>query len=134
MRRSDRGTRKTRWSWLTRRGSDAGYVTAETAVVLPALVLLVLGLVAGIAAAAAQIRCVDAAQAGARAVARGESVDAANSAAHGLAPREAQFDAVVRDGTVRFRVTAGIPLPGPWRELRIPVEHKAVVAMEPAGP
>src|SRR4051794_24361822 len=58
--------RSSRW------GGTDGFVTAEAAVALPVLVLLTAVLVAGIGAAAAQIRCVDAAQAGARALARGE--------------------------------------------------------------
>jgi hypothetical protein len=52
--------------------ADAGYATAETAVALPALALLMALLMWGVLAAAAQLRCVDAARIGARAAARGE--------------------------------------------------------------
>ncbi|MFE2328298.1 TadE family type IV pilus minor pilin, partial [Streptomyces sp. NPDC059385] len=44
---------------------DRGYVTAEAALVIPALVLFAALLVWALMAAAAQIRCVDAARAGA---------------------------------------------------------------------
>ncbi|MFE0578162.1 TadE family type IV pilus minor pilin, partial [Streptomyces sp. NPDC058874] len=44
---------------------DRGYVTAEAALVIPALVLFAASLVWALMAAAGQIRCVDAARAGA---------------------------------------------------------------------
>ncbi|MER7400876.1 TadE family type IV pilus minor pilin, partial [Streptomyces sp. NPDC000151] len=52
--------------------SDRGMVTAEAAVVIPTLVLFVAMLLWGLMAACAQIQCVDAARAGARAAARSE--------------------------------------------------------------
>jgi hypothetical protein len=100
--------------------------------VLPALVLLVLGLTTGVVAAAVQIRCVDAAQAGARAAARGEPAAAAVAAAHNLAPRDARAELGERGGLVRFRVAADVRLPG--LHVRIPVEHTAVVAQEGEAP
>lgn len=54
---------------MTRRG-EGGSVTAEAAVVLPALVAVAVVLVALIGALGAQLRCVDAARAGAREAAR----------------------------------------------------------------
>ena len=48
-------------------------VTAETAVVLPVLLLVLAGAVAAVVVVGAQLRCVDAAREGARAAARGES-------------------------------------------------------------
>ncbi|MET9110719.1 TadE family type IV pilus minor pilin, partial [Streptomyces zhihengii] len=56
---------------------DRGSVTAEAAVALPALVAFALALVWALMAAAAQIQCVDAARAGARAAARSEPGPAA---------------------------------------------------------
>ena len=47
-------------------------VTAETAVVLPVLLLVLAGAVAAVTLVGAQLRCVDAAREGARAAARGE--------------------------------------------------------------
>jgi Flp pilus assembly protein TadG len=86
-------------------------VTAETAVALPALVLLIAMLVWGVTAAAGQLHCVDAARVGARAAARGD----ANAAA--LAQSAAPSGAVVRlttDGD-SVQVTVEAPYPGPGR-------------------
>ena len=59
---------------------DRGFVTAEAAVVLSVLVAFAMALVWGLLAAAAQIQCVDAARAGARAAARQEPDDAVRAA------------------------------------------------------
>lgn len=94
-----------------RRAPDAGFVTAETAVALPALVLLTAMLVWGVIAAAAQLHCVDAARVGARAAARGDT----NAVA--LAQSAAPSGAVVRltaEGD-SVHVTVEAPCPGPGR-------------------
>ncbi|WP_240662257.1 TadE family type IV pilus minor pilin [Streptomyces sp. WAC 06738] len=92
--------------------ADAGVVTAEAAVAVPALVFLALGLVWALMAAAAQIQCVDAARAGARAAARGEPADDVRGAALAAAPRGADV-AVAREGDlVRVRVRGAAPGPG----------------------
>ncbi|MFF7990426.1 TadE family type IV pilus minor pilin [Kitasatospora xanthocidica] len=95
--------------WSGRRG-DGGFVTAETAVVLPALVLLAAVLIWGVLAAAAQIRCVDAARVGARAAARGEAdaVDLARAAA----PAGARVRVALAADTVRVDVDAPCAAPG----------------------
>jgi hypothetical protein len=88
------------------RASDRGYVTAEAATVIPTLLLVAAMLLWGLAAAAAQIRCIDAARAGARAAARAEPDSAALAAARSAAPRDAAVT-LDRDGDfVRVRVTA----------------------------
>ncbi|WP_433857499.1 TadE family type IV pilus minor pilin [Streptomyces kronopolitis] len=88
---------------------DAGFVTAETAVVLPVLVVVVAALIWGLMAACARIECVDAARAGARAAARSEPPSAVISAARGAAPRGARV-ALAREGDlVRVRVEAEVP-------------------------
>lgn len=51
---------------------ERGSVTAETAVVLPALVLVLCAGLWALSAVAAQVRCVDVARSAARALARGE--------------------------------------------------------------
>ncbi|MCX4527244.1 MULTISPECIES: TadE family type IV pilus minor pilin [unclassified Streptomyces] len=90
---------------------DGGYVTAEAALVIPALVLFAALLVWALMAAAAQIRCVDAARAGARAASRSEPRDTALAAAKAAAPPGAQV-ALTRSGDLwHVRVTA--PPPGP---------------------
>ncbi|WP_406285115.1 TadE family type IV pilus minor pilin [Embleya sp. NBC_00896] len=110
-------------------------MTAETAVVLPVLVLLTAVLILGIGAAAAQIRCVDAAQAGARALARGEPVAVARARALAAGPVGARIDVVTRDGLIRFRVAAEVAPPGAlWAGVGFHVEHSAVAAAEDEVP
>ncbi|RGD63080.1 pilus assembly protein TadE [Kitasatospora xanthocidica] len=99
------------WSLRPRQRGDAGFVTAETAVALPALLLLAAMLIWGVLAAAAQIRCVDAARVGARAAARGEA-DAAGLA-RAAAPPGAQVRVALAADTVRVDVEA--PCAGPGR-------------------
>jgi hypothetical protein len=102
--------------------------------VLPVLVLLVFALTAGVMAAAAQIRCIDAAQAGVRAAARGEPEAVALGAAKAAAPSGARTELTVRDGMVRLRVATDIALPGLWSGWRIPIGHTAVAADEAVPP
>lgn len=82
--RSDRTQPRRTRSGLTR--ADRGSVTAETAVALPSVFLVALILVWVLAVVTAQLQCVDAARAGARAVSRGESVAASEAAALQAAP------------------------------------------------
>ncbi|MCX4981743.1 TadE family type IV pilus minor pilin [Streptomyces sp. NBC_00572] len=97
MRRSERG--------------DRGFVTVEAAMVLPVLALFTVTLFWALAAAAAQIRCVDAARAGARIAARSEPVASAESAARAAAPEGARVS-VTRSGEL-WRVTVEAAAPGP---------------------
>lgn len=91
-----------------RRG-DGGYVTAETAMVIPVLVALAGLLIWGLMAAAAQVRCEDAARAGARAAARSETPEMVREVTRQAAPAGAEVR-MVRDGDmVRVRVTVPMP-------------------------
>ncbi|WUF71357.1 pilus assembly protein [Streptomyces nojiriensis] len=92
--------------------SDRGYVTAEAALVIPALVLFAALLVWALMAAAAQIRCVDAARAGARAAARSEPVEVAEAAARAAAPPGARVELERTGDLWRVRVAAKAPGPG----------------------
>ncbi|MFB6477530.1 TadE family type IV pilus minor pilin [Streptomyces virginiae] len=92
--------------------SDRGYVTAEAALVIPALVLFAALLVWALMAAAAQIRCVDAARAGARAAARSEPVEVAQAAARAAAPPGARVELERAGDLWRVRVVAPAPGPG----------------------
>ncbi|MGQ4387453.1 TadE family type IV pilus minor pilin [Streptomyces sp. SAS_270] len=90
---------------------DGGFVTAEAAVVLPALVAVAMALIWALLAASAQIQCVDAARAGARAAARQDPPDAVLATARRAAPRGAHV-VVSREGDlVRVRVMAHAPGP-----------------------
>ncbi|MFG3112927.1 TadE family type IV pilus minor pilin [Streptomyces sp. NPDC048197] len=110
-----------------RRARDTGSVTAETALVLPVLVVVVAVLIWGLMAACARIECVDAARAGARAAARSEPRTAVLAAARRVAPRGARV-ALVREGDlVRVRVEAALPGVG---ELTVRVGGEAVALAE----
>ncbi|MET8627970.1 TadE family type IV pilus minor pilin [Kitasatospora sp. NPDC004669] len=98
------------WPLRPGRRGDGGFATAETAVALPALVLLAAMLIWGVLAAAAQIHCVDAARIGARAAARGEA-DAAELA-RAAAPPGAEVRLAVAADTVRVDVDAPCAAPG----------------------
>ncbi|MFJ4439578.1 TadE family type IV pilus minor pilin [Streptomyces sp. NPDC088923] len=91
---------------------DKGTVTAESAVVLPLLVLVTLALVWALFAAAAQLRCVDAAGAGARAAARQDPEARAVATAREVAPEGARVRIAREGDLVRVTVTAEAPGPG----------------------
>jgi Flp pilus assembly protein TadG len=92
---------------------DRGSATAEAAVVLPAVVVVLALMVWGIGVAGAQLRCIDAARAAARAAARGESAGATVAAARDIAPADAHVG-VRREGErVSVVVTATVRPPGP---------------------
>jgi Flp pilus assembly protein TadG len=85
-----------------RTGRDHGMATAELAVALPALLLVVVAAVGAVSAVTAQLRCADAAVRAARAAARGAPTGSALSAAPGAAHL-----AISRDGDeIRATVTA----------------------------
>jgi hypothetical protein len=104
---------------------DAGSATAELAVSLPALVLLLLAGLTGVAAVRTQLECVDAARELARTAAQGASAPTVPAGA---------MVTVVRDGdlvraTVRVRQNPlGTRLPG------FDVAATATAAMEPDRP
>lgn len=107
---------------------DDGYATAEAAVTLPALVV-VLGLAVGaVVTLDGQLRCVDAARAAARVAARGDSDAAVVRAGAEVAPAGAAVQVRHRDQDVEVTVTvtlrAGRWLPG------IPLRASAVAEAE----
>lgn len=90
---------------------ERGSVTAELAVALPAVVVLLVTVLVLAAAATTQLRCADAARAGARSAALGEDPAAVSAVVTRLAGERAEVD-VVSDGTwvtvtVRSVSTAG---------------------------
>ncbi|MEU9098944.1 TadE family type IV pilus minor pilin [Streptomyces sp. NPDC048361] len=115
---SERG----RW----RRG-DRGFVTAETAVAIPALVGFALALLWALMAASSEIRCVDAARAGARAAARSEPEALAVAAARSAAPKGARVT-VRRNGEL-WRVRVEADTPGP-HHLAVTLSAEAVALAE----
>lgn len=93
-----------------------GAATAELAVVLPALVLVTALCVWAVLVVAVHVQCLDAARAGARALARDEPVGAVRALVEADGPRDARVE-VVRLGPdlVAVDVRARVGLPGPWR-------------------
>ena len=105
-------------------------VTAETAIVLPVLLLVLVGAVAAVIVVGAQLRCVDAAREGARAAARGEDAATVAAVAAGAGPDGAvTVFARTADG-VRVTVTAELTPLGPL-PIRVPVRAEAVAQLEP---
>ncbi len=113
------------------RDRQSGMVTAETAVTLPVLVLFGMALVWALMATAAQVQCVDAARAGARAAARQDSPEAVLAVARRAAPGGARVTVGRSGDMVRVRVVAHPPGAG---ALPFEVRHEAVaLAEETAG-
>jgi hypothetical protein len=114
---------------MTRRryGPDGGSATAEIAVALPALVLLLVVGLTAVAAVRTQLECLDAAREAARTAARGDPGEAAGAR---VAPAGATV-AVVRHGdTTVATVRAHVRPFGGWN-LGIDVGATAVAATEP---
>lgn len=80
-----------------RRAGDEGMVTAETAVALPVIVLLLAAMIGAITAVATKTSCTDAAREGARAAARGETQSDVLASARRLAPRGATIEVSLSD-------------------------------------
>lgn len=70
---------------------DSGMVTAETAIVMPAVVLLLTVVLFAGNAVLDQVRCIDAAQAGARLAARGEASAVVTASVQRIAPSQARM-------------------------------------------
>lgn len=107
---------------------DRGYVTAESAAVIPSLVLLLGMLLWALGAVAVQARCADAARAAARAAARGEEDAAVTRVARAAAPQGAEVRTWQEGQLYRVRVTARTLGPGP---LAVRVAREAVAYAEP---
>ena len=91
---------------------ERGSVTAETAMALPLLVAVTVGLVWLLAVGMAQIRAVDAARETARALARGDDPGAATALGERVAPAGSRVAVVTADGQVRVTVTGRVHGPG----------------------
>lgn len=108
--------------------ADAGMVTAELAVALPALVLLLAVSLGGVAAAADQIRCLDAARLAGRAAARGDPPGRVQQLALRAAPPGASVTVSRRGADVVVEIRA---VTGGWGGL-VPSWRLAAVAVTPA--
>jgi Flp pilus assembly protein TadG len=108
-------------------------VAAETAVALPVLVAVCLGLVWMVALSVAHLRVVDGAREGARALARGDAPASAVAAARRVAPAGAEVTLSRGAGQVRVRVAVRVGGPGGlWQAVPgVEVVSTAVAAEEP---
>lgn len=104
-------------------------MTAESAAVLPVLVLFAMGLVWGLLAVGAQLQCVDAARTGARAAARQDPADAVVQVTREAAPEGATVTVSRGEGQVRVVVVARPPGLG---GLPFDLREEAVAAAEEA--
>ena len=85
-------------------------MTAELAAALPAVGLVLVLALSAVATVSDQVRCIDAARAVARAVARGDSDGSAVALGRRLAPAGARVDVSSADATVAVTVS-GSPAP-----------------------
>jgi hypothetical protein len=97
---------------MTERGSERGTVTAELAIGLPVVVLVLVAVLTLAAASMARICAVDAARAGARAVAIGEQDAAVGAAVARVGGPGAEL-ALAHEGEW-VRVTVTRPVAGGW--------------------
>ncbi len=105
-------------------------MTAESAVVLPVLVMFAMALVWGLLVVGAQIQCVDAARTGARAAARQDPADAVVEVTREAAPRGAQVTLSREGDQVRVVVVAKPPV---LDGLPFEVREEAVASAEDSG-
>lgn len=121
---------------LRRVTGSRGSATAETAVLLPVLVVVLVACLWVLACVAAQLRCLDAARAGARAAARGDAPAAVRTTAQRLAPPGAQVSVSSGDRTVEVRVRSEVRPFGPVLRVLpgVPVSGRATAPAEPGTP
>jgi hypothetical protein len=98
-------------------------------VVLPALVVVLVLCLWSVSVVGQQLRCIDAARTGARALARGETSAMARAAAQRAAPDGAIVTLHTTDGlaVVEVRYSAGMPGPG---GPSVQIGSRAVAAVE----
>jgi Flp pilus assembly protein TadG len=104
---------------------SSGYVTAETALALPALVLVLALALWAVQVVSGQLRCVDAAREAARSLARGDSMGSARLTAERAAPTGAVVAMTFAPGAVTVTVSADIRGAVP----RMPGFHVAATAV-----
>jgi hypothetical protein len=113
---------------------DRGSVTAETAVLLPSLVLLVLVAVWTVSLLASQVRVVEAAHTAARGLARGEAAGEVQRRVRDVLGPQARTE--IRRGervVATVRLYRRVPLPGPLARLLpgVTLEADATAVPEP---
>jgi len=99
--------------------ADRGSVTAELAVGLPVVVLLLLVVLGAGTAGVVQQRCAEAARTAARVAAIGEDDAAVRDAAERVAGGGAHVVVARSDGWVTVTVTSALPVPGVGQGIRL---------------
>ncbi|MCZ4497498.1 MAG: hypothetical protein JWQ74_51 [Marmoricola sp.] len=97
---------------MARTKDQRGAVTAETAVALPLLIVVAVGLAWLVALGVTQVKVVDAARETARAVARGDGPDVAVALGEQIAPDGARIRVSTGNGQVVVEVSAQVRGPG----------------------
>jgi Flp pilus assembly protein TadG len=115
---------------MARLRGESGMVTAETAVVLPVLLLVLAGAVAAVTVVGAQLRCVDAAREAARAAARGDSEAQVIAIAGRAAPDGARATVSGSGDEVTVSVSATVAPLG-LLPLHVSLSAEAVALREP---
>ncbi|MFD1937168.1 MULTISPECIES: TadE family type IV pilus minor pilin [Nonomuraea] len=108
-------------------------MTAETAAVLPALMVVLAAALWAVTVVNTHLRCVDAARTGARAAARGEPLAQVRERTKAIAPRGARVD--ITRGADVTRVDITTQARPPWASALPPVEVRAsaTTATEPGA-
>lgn len=114
---------------MAERGSERGTVTAELAIGLPVVVLVLVAVLTLVAASTAQMRALDAARAGARAVAIGEQEPEVNAAVVRVGGPEAEMSLAYEGQWVR--VTVERPVAGGWLARPLRATGTAAAWVEP---
>jgi Flp pilus assembly protein TadG len=118
---------------LARRRTERGTVTAELALLFPVLMATIVAGVWAVGLVVTNIRCIDAARDVARAVARGETDEAAQTIGRRAAPKDAAIDILTTNGEVQVTVKVSRNLDWPLFAAlpAIPVKAQATVQSEP---
>ncbi len=116
------------------RSSSRGSVTAETAAVLPALMVVLAAALWAIQAVTAQLQCVDAARAAVRAAARGEPSDEVRDLVRAATGQEAHVT-ISRDPE-QTEIEISVDVRPPWGPVlpAVRVTASATAATEPLLP
>lgn len=119
------------------RRSDGGSATAELAVALPALIVVLAMALWAVSLLAGQLRCVDAARSAARALARGDAESSAQAQARAQAPAGASVTVRSSGSTVQVTVSlvvrapARLPLPATTLASRATADRESPVPGTP---
>lgn len=119
---------------MSRRRTQCGAVTAETALALPLVVVFTVAMAWLVSLGVTQVRVLDAARETARAAARSEDRAQATSWGRRVAPEGSTISVRRADGAVVVRVSSQVAGPGGifGRWARVDVAAEAVAAEEPS--